>query len=62
MKTAFYIARRLYEGKSKEQRVSRLARQIATLGVSLGLAIMLLSVTKMFQMATIKFAFYITFS
>ena len=44
MKTAFYIARRLYEGKSKEQRVSRLARQIATLGVSLGLAIMLLSV------------------
>jgi lipoprotein-releasing system permease protein len=44
MRTSFFIANRLYQGKSNDQRVSRLARNIATLGVSLGLAIMLLSV------------------
>lgn len=45
MNTSFFIAKRLYFGKTDEGRVSKLAIRIATLGVTVGLAIMLLAVS-----------------
>jgi lipoprotein-releasing system permease protein len=44
MNVSFFIARRLYFGHQDNQRVSKLAIQIATLGVTIGLAVMIVSV------------------
>ncbi len=44
MNLSFFIARRLYSNKQHDRRVSQLAIQIATIGVTIGLAVMILSV------------------
>jgi len=44
MNISFFIAKRLYFNKTQNQRVSRLAVNIATMGVAVGLAVMIVSV------------------
>lgn len=45
MNFALFIAKRLYKGKGNKKKVSRPAITIATLGVSIGLAVMIISVS-----------------
>ena len=44
MNLSLFIARRLYSNEHHDRRISRLAIQIATIGVTIGLAVMILSV------------------
>ena len=44
MHLPFFIARRLYSNEHQDSRISRLAVRIATIGVTIGLAVMILSV------------------
>ena len=44
MNVSFFIAKNLFFSKNNNQRVSKLAVGIATMGVAVGLAIMILSV------------------
>ena len=44
MNFSLFIARKIYNGEGDGQKVSRPAIRIATIGVALGLAVMLVSV------------------
>ena len=45
MSFPLFIARRIYSDKAKDRKVSRPAVQIATIGVAVGLAVMIVSVS-----------------